>query len=348
MYLTKIKLTNFRNITNKELSFGKATVLLADNTRGKTNILEAIFYLSTGRSFRAEKESEVIRADAQFADIEGMIVSKEEKTKLRVFISNENETKKKMMQVNGVNRNLSNFSGHLKVIIFTPENFDILYGSPTIRRRYLDSILVQVDRKYARSLSQYKKVTYQRNRLLERIRERKAQVNELDYWNRKLIELGRLIQETRYQLISFLDVQLNNYSFLHRKQKRISLIYESNLVNEERLIRYQPREIEAGVTLIGPHRDDLGVNLEGKKIITFGSRGEQRLAILSLSLTALEFVEHMVNKRPLLLLDDIFSELDAYHRSSVLEVVKKQQTIITTTDWEFKTTDIDDLKIINL
>ncbi|KKP69807.1 MAG: replication and repair protein RecF protein [candidate division CPR3 bacterium GW2011_GWE2_35_7] len=333
MRLNKVLLSNFRNFKKESFDFQHTTIILADNTHGKTNLLEAIFYLSTGKSFRAENEIDVINYDKDFASIEGEVENTEGKEKLRVFISGQ-EHQRKQLRVNGINRMISNFSGRFRSVIFTPENFNILQGSPEIRRRYLDNILIQIDREYVRNLSQYRKVVYQRNRLLESIRERKSKENELDYWNEKLLELGRFIQERRFQLISFLNDELLKYSFLYRSKKQITLVYKNNLVSEERLFSHAQKEIAAGLTLIGPHRDEMLVFLDGKKIESFGSRGEQRLGILSLSLSAIDFIEYCVKERPILLLDDIFSELDSYHKSSVQDILEKQQSIITTTEWE--------------
>lgn len=348
MHLSKIKLTNYRNFLQAQFAFNHSTIIVADNTRGKTNLLEAIFFLSTGKSFRTENEMEVIHDHAQHAAIEGIIQNQEGSDKLRIFFSNTINSRKKQLQVNQINRMLSNFAGHLRAVVFTPENFDLLQGSPEVRRRYLDTILMQIDRDYGRAISQYKKVVYQRNRLLQRIKEGRSKKDELEYWNERLLLLGRLIQEKRYQLISFLSDVVRRYTFLYRSQKSISLVYKINLIDQSRLLSHEKAEVETGMTLIGPHRDDFLVFLQDKRIDIFGSRGEQRLGILSLALSALDFIEYHVKERPLLLLDDIFSELDRFHRSSILNIFDKQQTIITTVQWEFKDIKRHDFKIIRL
>lgn len=345
MELQRIGLKNYRNFETAQFDFSKATVILADNTFGKTNILEAIYTLATGKPFRADKDVEAIKDETSYFDVSGELVVHEEEKKLRVFLENSEEGKRKQLQVNGVNRAISTFSGNLKAVLFTPENFDILNGSPSIRRKYLDSTLVQVNKEYAKSITKYKKVVYQRNRLLERIREGKSKRDELEYWDQNLVSLGRFIQEQRFQFFSFINDKISNYNFLYKSQKRVSFKYLCSEVNTQRLLEYQEKEIITGNTLIGPHRDDFETTLSEKKVHLFGSRGEQRLGILTFCLVILDYFEQYIKERPILLLDDIFSELDEYHRTMMLEILKQQQTIVTTTDWEFGDQDV---KILTL
>jgi len=346
MLIQKIALNQFRNFEKKEMSFDFSNIIVGDNTRGKTNILEAVFYLATGKSFRAEKENEVIKEGQEFVNIEGSVFCGDEEKKLRVFLSNHFERPRmKRLEVNGVNRVRTNFAGHLKAVLFTPENFNILNGSPSIRRKYLNSVVMQTDRTYLKTLNQYKKIVYQRNRLLERISERRSKRDELEYWNNKLLELGQFIQKRRMEFFNFLSQSLEKYSFLFKSGKILTIDYKSNLINQERLNSYVEREIGARVTLIGPHRDDFIMFLGNKKLSLFGSRGEQRLGVLILSLLSLDYIEHHVKVRPLLLLDDVFSELDQFHKKAILNILETQQTIMTTTDWDF---DLPKIKKITL
>lgn len=347
MKIIELELKNFRNFKEIKFNFDKTTVIWADNTRGKTNLLEAIFFISTGKSFRAEKEIDVISYSKPYFDIQAKISKEEESNELRIFGQREDDLFKKTIQINGINHRLSNFAGVLKAILFTPQDFDLVNGSPSVRRKYLDTILIQGDRDYAKSILKYKKIVMHKNRLLEKIRDRKARIIELDFWNQNLLILGRIIQEKRYQYLTYINSKLREYNFLHRDLKGISLIYKINVINEERLKNYQEKEIMAGMTLIGPHRDDFEILLNKRCVANFASRGEQRLTILSMALASLDFIEYFLMERPILLLDDIFSELDNYHRKMILEIFGKQQTILTTTEWENEG-KIKDLEIIKL
>ncbi len=343
MRIRQLVLQNFRNFPIKKIEFADSCVIVGENTHGKTNILESIYYLSTGKSFRASKEEEVILEGQEYFSVSGEIESGGDIYELRTFYE-KNTGKQKKLQVNKVNRNFANFGGILKSILFIPEDFNLVQGSPEVRRRYLDGVLVQVDKEYRRQLSRYKRIVYQRNRLLNRIREGLGKKNELEYWDQELVKNGCYLQEKRDLFISFMNKNMKGYGFL-KNEKLVSLNYLMNEVSQARIIKHRDHEVAAGVTLIGPHRDDLEVTLGNKKVSLFGSRGEQRLTILSISLTALDFVEAMTLERPVLLLDDVFSELDHYHRESILGVFNKQQTIMTTTEWDFSS---ESVQVVNI
>jgi DNA replication and repair protein RecF len=222
---------------------------------------------------------------------------------------------------------------------------ELITNSPSTRREYLDSVLVQVDREYRRSLLVYQKGLRQRNRLLFLIREEKASQQQLFFWDKLLIKNGNIITQKRQRYLDFLNSHLDIFADLE-------VYYDLSGISIERLEKYKEEELAAGVTLVGPHRDDFITyqrkNQELRSIHSFGSRGEQRLAVLSLKLCELDFIEQETRERPILLLDDIFSELDEKHRQMVLKIIPKQQTIITTTDINFIKEYSGEIGIISL
>ena len=230
--------------------------------------------------------------------------------------------------VNGVTRRQIDFVGNLKAVLFWPEDLKMVTDSPSLRRRYLDFVLVQVDREYRRSLLSYEKGLRQRNRLLEKIREGESSRNQLIFWDQLLVKTGNYLTATRVSYIEAINQGDKPFGQFHLK-------YDQSIISENRLAQYAEEEVAAASTLVGPHRDDF-IFFEGKRnLADFGSRGEQRLVILWLKLAELEFVSVRSGERPVLLLDDIFSELDHRHRDEVVRVMEKQQTILTTADRHF-------------
>ncbi len=334
MILKKIQLQNFRNYQSQEFKFPQGTTLVVgSNTSGKTNLLEAVYLLATGKSFRAQTEKEMISYGKELARIKARIGNGEDNEDLEILLTTgqvgERRTMKKQYLFNGVRKRMIDFLGQLNCVFFGPEDLEIIIGSPSIRRDYLDSVLEQVDRDYRRANLSYKKGLRQRNKLLEQIRDKGRAESSLFLWNKLLLENGQLISQKREALINFINQQPDYFGDL-------IVNYEKNILSPQRLENYQPREIAAGMTLIGPHRDDFSFNLidggEERNLHLFGSRGEQRTAVFSLKLAELEFTAEKTNQRPILLLDDIFSELDHHRRQHLVKIIPKQQTIITTTD----------------
>jgi DNA replication and repair protein RecF len=329
MLIQKLDLSSFRNYQRKELTFfEKTTLLVGPNTIGKTNLLEAIYLLATGKSFKAGLDNEMISYDSEIGRIKGEIVE-DEKINLEIMltcglIGGERTAKKKFL-VNGIARRMSDFVGNLKAVYFRPEDLDLVTDSPSLRRRYLDQVLFQVDREYVRSSISFEKGLRQRNRLLENIRENGAPRSQLLFWNQLLIKNGEYITKLRQEYLDFIN------SF---EQYNYQVEYDKSVISPSRLEEYAEEEIAAAATLVGPHRDDFIFKLKGRDLNAYGSRGEQRMGVLWLKLCELEFIASKTGTRPILLLDDIFSELDEEHRNLVLEIIPEQQTIITTTDLE--------------
>ncbi len=338
MQITKLRLNDFRNFKTKLLEFSpKTTVIIGPNASGKTNILESLSFLSTGKSFRARVEEEMINYKKEMARIKGRIVT-EKTTDLEAILtrgtidignSRPERIPRKKLLINGVSKRLIDFAGNFKVTLFGPQDLDLVTESPSLRRKFLDFALSQIDREYRRATLSYEKGLRQRNRLLLRIREEGISRSQLLFWDRLLIKNGDYISSRREEFLDFIrsSPPLDDQVF--------QIEYDKNPITEARLEQYSEEEIAAATTLVGPHRDDFILSLKNKDLARFGSRGEQRMGVLWLKIGELSFVEDKKGIRPTLLLDDIFSELDDKHRRIVMKISEKQQTVITTANPHF-------------
>jgi len=333
MILKSILLKDFRNYSKSEFEFTKnTTIIVGPNTSGKSNLIEGIFFLASGKSFRTEKDENTIRFGHNLARIKGKVNGLE----LEALVANSdfNNRAFKKYLINGVSRKRSDFVGNLVCVIFSPQSLDIIIGSPSQRRRFLDDTLDQIDLQYRLSSNIYDKSLRQRNALLQRARESgMRQKEQFEYWDNLLIDNGQIITKKREEFIKF----INNYK---KDIFSFEINYDKSIISKERLLQYKNEEVDAGVTLVGPHRDDFFVLMNGKggqthDIRFFGSRGQQRLAILQLKAIELAFIDEKIQSRPVFLLDDIFSELDNDHIDLVFKIISQQQTIITTTHKEF-------------
>jgi len=362
MILKQLQLQNFRNYSKKEFDFSdKTTLVVGPNASGKTNLLEAIYLLATSKSFKADLEGEMISYEKELSRVKGTIEKNGQKENLEIvltrgFVQNEKVAHKKCL-VNGVAKRQTDFIGNLRAVYFGPEDLELVTDSPSTRRKYLDMVLTQVDREYTRALLSYEKGLRARNKVLEAIRETGAPRSQLFFWNQLLVRNGELITQKREEYVN----SVNSYqSSVFSLQYKVE--YDKSLISAARLEQYKEEEVAAGATLVGPHRDDwlIRINANGnnanqlseyggrdisaygsrgeprisRDLSVYGSRGEQRLAVLWLKLCERAFIEEKTQELPILLLDDIFSELDKEHRELVWQVVGKQQTIITTADIE--------------
>lgn len=330
--IKSINLQNFRNFKKKVIDLSeKLTIIVGPNASGKTNILESLYLLSTGKSFKAQIEEEMIEYNSSIASITGITGI----TRLEIKLTRGVEDwPRKRLLVNGVPKRLIDFAGNFKTVLFGPWDMDLVTGPPPLRRKFLDTVLSQVDREYRRAILSYEKGLRQRNRLLFRIREEGLSRGQLLFWNQLLIKNGDYISGKREELINFINSKqdLNNTKF--------EITYDKSSISEGRLREYAEEEIAAATTLVGPHRDDFLFRIQTNKkekrdLATYGSRGEQRMGTLWLKLRELAFIEVKSGEKPTLLLDDILSELDHQHRKIVVELVKGQQTILTTADEHF-------------
>lgn len=332
MYLKKIKLTNFRNYSNLDFKFTNPIVVLyGNNAQGKTNFLESIYFLATSKSFKSLKDEELIKDSQEVLRVEGEI----NEVNLEIVIQKNEDFLKKRIKVNGIPRRLVDYAGNLVVVEFLPEDINLVTGSPSLRRNHIDSVLSQVDRVYKKTLSDYEEVVLNKNRLLKRIREGFSRVDELIFWTDGQLSLGNSLIKKRRDFFLFINS-------IERKFGDFVYEYIENRLDKDRLAEYQQREIDSASSLIGPHRDDFrflfreietrsGSSID-KDLSKYGSRGEQRTAVLDLQISEIEYIESVFGSRPLLLLDDIFSELDHEHQKHVIALCQMQQTIITTVE----------------
>jgi DNA replication and repair protein RecF len=260
-----------------------------------------------------------------------------ERIKLEILITTGEvsgiKTPLKKFSVNGVGKRILDFAGILKVVLFWPEDLELVTDSPSRRRKYLDFVLMQTDREYRRCLLSYEKGLRQRNKLLEAIRDQGAHRHQLIFWDQLLIKNGEYITGKREEYIDYLNQTQN--SELRTKNFKYCIEYDKSEISRVRLDQYKEEEVAAGVTLVGPHRDDFQIVINDKALSSFGSRGEQRLGILWLKLGELSYIEKETREKPVLLLDDILSELDHEHRKIIFEIIGNQQTIMTTADMHF-------------
>ncbi len=330
MFLKSLNLTNFRNYSQFDFRFNEQpTIFVGNNAAGKSNILEAIYLLSTTKSLRVETEDELIKDNEDFAKIEGFLQERDSETELLIIVNRPTEEVgfKKKVLVNGIPRRAVDFIGNLPAVIFHPSDINMVTGSPSLRRWHLDLALAQVDQKYKKALTLYEQFLTARNRVLKRIREGYAKMDELTYWTDELLEKGKAISGKRKEFFAYINS-------LEKPLGEFIFEYDPSEISNEKLRETNSREVAAATTLIGPHRDDFSIELEGRNLAQFGSRGEQRTATLAFKLAQLEYMTKILGKRPILLLDDVFSELDAIHRAHVVEVVSKQQTVIATVELE--------------
>lgn len=334
--LSKLSLTNYRNHKKLELALKPdITLIVGPNGIGKTNILEAIHLLSTTKPYRAHYDKDVISYQADFAKIAATIKKNGDKDELILAIKNLDALKNtsiKKATVNGVAKTLYSFAGMLNTVLFAPEDIEMITDSPTLRRKYMDSVLIQVDKAYKKSLAAYTKALRQRNKLLRLMWEHNKGYDQIEYWNDLISVNGRLIQQKRADMFDFLGQELKGHMHEFEQKLDVSLKYVKNEISTERLLEYKMREMAAKTSLIGPHRDNFEIFIDTHNIAYFGSRGQQRAALLALKLAEMDFFEKKTGARPLLLLDDIFSELDRRHKEIVFDVIGKQQTIITSTE----------------
>ncbi|MFA7685927.1 MAG: DNA replication/repair protein RecF [Candidatus Gracilibacteria bacterium] len=350
MKLLKLQLENFRNYQSYSYEFdheNNFTIIKGPNGQGKTNLLEAIYALSLGKSFRTVLHNDLILWGMDYLRVTGMVKSDEESLELEVFYTN-HPFKKKNFKRNGVSLKNSEYIGNLLTVLFQPEDLNILYLSPSLRRRYMDILLSQTDKKYLQSLVKYNKALKQRNTLLNEIRKARFSkkddetlLKDLDAWDEEIAQFGTVITEKRLALVKFLGENLENlYQSISGEKENILVEYESKVVNEKEksyidvVSQARDKDILQAKTTIGPHRDDLVFFINGKDIVTAASRGEFRTLLLAIKLAEIDFIKQKTGHYPLLILDDVFSELDSTRQEKLLKAIKNCQTIIATTDTE--------------
>lgn len=336
--LKRLALENFRNYENYALDFSLTNILVGPNGIGKTNLLEAIFLLSTGRSWRTFREGDLIFFEKELAKISAKTTNEKELL-LEMIIQRQKSPEYpqvKIIKINGLRKRLVNLLGQMPVVLFSPEEIELVEGSPSRRRRFLDILLCQIDKKYTLVLGDLIKIIRGRNKLLYFIKINRSETKELAFWNEKLVTLGSFIIKKREKIFEAINEQLSTiYQSITGNKENLKLKYRQSVKPENfaiTLSQNQTQEIERTATLYGPHRDDFVFLLDERNLASFGSRGEYRSAVLTLKMAELIILEKEINKKPILLLDDIFSELDDNRRKHLAKIIGENQTIITTTD----------------
>lgn len=354
MYIKNLSLLNFRNYDQLSLNLNKGiNIFIGDNAQGKTNILESIYYCSIGKSHRTNKDKELIKWGAKEAYI-SLYVSKErldKKIDIKIF-----KEGKKGIRVNSIKLNtISDLMGIFNIVIFSPEDLKIVKESPSYRRRFIDIELCKLNKKYYYSLVQYNKVLNDRNSALRKWSKDK---NIIDVYDIQMSKFGSFIIKERLKYIQKLNEKGN---IIHKDitsdNEEIELKYitpvrdinniESNLLNL--LSESREKDLEKGMTSIGPHRDDFSININNIDTRKFGSQGQQRTAVLSIKFASLEIIKEQSGEYPVLLLDDVLSELDLNRQKYILNSIKKVQTIVTCTGiFDIKDYLDDDVKMYHV
>lgn len=337
MIIKSIELCNFRNYEREEFHFHEGTnVLYGDNAQGKTNVLEAIFVGGTTRSHKGSKDSDMIRKGTQEAHIRYFVEKNNRTFRVEIHLR---RGKTKGIAIDGIPiKSSKELMGLSNIVFFSPEDLGIIKDGPEQRRRFMDLELCQLNKAYLYYLTQYKKVLKQRNSLLKQIKEKESLRDTLEIWDSQLVENGTKIIEIREEFVSEVGlIMQEKHRNLTGGQEEIKAVYKPNCLSEEfseKLFMEGDRDIYMGTTTVGPHRDDIIFYIEGQEIKTYGSQGQKRTAALSLKMAEIEIVERIIGEKPILLLDDVLSELDRNRQNYLLENIKGIQTIITCTGLE--------------
>lgn len=334
MLITNLKIENFRNYNSLNLKFNdKINIFYGNNAQGKTNIIEAIFLCGIGKSFRTNKDKELIKFDRPFSKVELEYKKIDRDGKVKIEIED-----KKRAYINGIKtKKLSDLLGKVNVVIFTPDDINILKNGPKMRRRFLDIMIGQLRPNYIYNLNMYLKTLEQRNIYLKQIKSEKKSPDLLDLWNLKLVEYGEKVYNYRLEFIEKIKLKISNiHKSITNNDEEINLEYISDFANEKKfylqLKENQNIDIIRGVTSKGIHRDDFVVYLNGKSVNTYGSQGQNRTVVLSLKMSELQVIKDEIGENPILLLDDFMSELDKERRNNFLNNIGDTQVIITCTE----------------
>ena len=334
MIIQSIELNNFRNYENLQISFDEGTnILFGDNAQGKTNILEAAYLSGTTKSHKGSKDKEMIRFGTNEAHLRTMVLKNGKQYQIDMHLKH---NRSKGIAVNKIPmKKASELFGILNIVFFSPEDLNIIKNGPGERRRFMDAELCQLDKLYLTDLAGYNHVLNQRNKLLKDMYKQPDLGATLDVWDMQLVQYGEKIIQRRLRFIEEVNAIIGD---IHHKltggRERIGLSYEPGcgaLSLEAALEKNRERDIRMKSTSVGPHRDDICFMAGGIDIRRFGSQGQQRTAALSLKLSEIELVRQIIKDTPVLLLDDVLSELDKHRQNYLLDSIHDIQTLITCT-----------------
>jgi DNA replication and repair protein RecF len=342
--LEKILLNNYRNLNNVYLKLNpNLNIIIGSNGQGKTNLIESIYLLGTGTSHRTNIDRELITWDKEKSLIQVILLRKEESLKISIEIDQKN----KRVAINDMLlKKVSELVGNLNVVLFSPEDLQLVKGGPFLRRRFLDIEISQVSSYYFYLLQKYNHILKQRNNLLKMIKNNFSKIELLELWDKQLIDTGSKIIKKRLEVINklkllarlsqrqissgienlYIDYECNLTGDF-KDMDELSLIFKNNLVNN------RDKEIKRGFTLYGPHRDDIILKINDMDARKYASQGQQRTTALALKLAELEYMKSETGEYPILLLDDVFSELDIKRKNTLIDIITdKIQTFITATE----------------
>lgn len=334
MYIKKIKLRNFRNYKEQEINFNKnINIFYGDNAQGKTNILESIFMCAMGKSFRTKKEQELIKFNEKNSLIEIDYQKIDRTGTINIEISD-----KKFIFLNGIKvKKISEILGNINVVIFSPDDINILKNGPASRRKFLDIMISQLRPLYVYNLNLYLKTLEQRNNYLRQIKFEKKSQDLLDIWDEKLADYAENVYNYRKEFVEKIVKKIGKiHNEITEKKENINIYYVSEFENKKQFLEVLKRsreiDIQKGYTTKGIHRDDFIVSINEKQVNVYGSQGQHRTAILSLKMSELEIVFDEIGEYPVLLLDDFMSELDKNRIHNFIKKINDIQVIITCTD----------------
>ena len=337
MIIESIELKNYRNYDKLHMDFSHGTnILYGDNAQGKTSILEAIYVCATTKSHRGSKDKEIIQFDRDESHIKLNVRKRDVPYRIDMHLK---KNRAKGVAVNGVPiKKASELFGIVNVVFFSPEDLNLIKNGPAERRRFIDLELCQLNKLYVHSLVQYNKIVTQRNKLLKDIMFRPDYEETLDIWDMQLVQYGREVIRCREAFVGQLNDLIGGiHRQLSGEKESLHISYEPNVtvdMFEDTLRKSRPSDLKQRTTLTGPHRDDLSFIINDIDIRRFGSQGQQRTAALSLKLAEIELVKKIVNDYPILLLDDVLSELDGSRQNHLLSGINHIQTMITCTRLE--------------
>ncbi len=371
MYLSQLTLSNFRNYQQLDLQLGPGLFLLhGDNAQGKTNLLEAVGMLATAASFHASNDREVVNwfAPEHIAHLTGTVKRRDDDVHIDMTIFDPApptitygsvpapslpafelpaNTPRKRCKINGVPKRTMDLIGQMKVVQFAPTDLHLVDGPPEERRRFLDRALCQLNPRYCQALTKYRKVVTQRSALLKRIRDNQEGPDMLNYVDEQLTSLASQVVYERAQMIDALNQPANEFQqAISGGREQLHVVYRPSFKVDEQwttleatqhyqtqLHEARKKELQLGVCLLGPHRDDLEFMVNGVNMLTYGSRGQQRTVALATKLAELVFMRNSIGDEPVLLLDDVFSELDHARREYLLQqVAQHEQVMLTSAD----------------
>ena len=334
MKIKSIELENFRNYDSLNINFDEnTTILFGDNAQGKTNILEAAYLSGTTKSHKGSRDKEIIKFDKNESHIKTVISKNDRDYQIDIHLK---KNKSKGIAINRVPiKKAADLFGLINIIFFSPEDLNIIKNGPAERRKFMDAELCQIDKIYLSDLTNYNKALNQRNTLLKEINFKPELKETLPIWDEQLINYGKKIIARRQKFINDINIIVKE---LHSKitggKENINVSYEPNIEDIfflDELVKNKEKDMRFCQTSVGPHRDDIKITVDGIDIRKFGSQGQQRTCALSLKLSEIKLVEDTIKDKPILLLDDVLSELDKNRQSYLLDNLLDTQTIITCT-----------------